>query len=212
MQDKQLYKITIALAGIAQAASLVKELAQTGKADDVAWQASIYSLFQTDPPDIMAIYGNNMDGIKWGLEKLIDQMQTPTVLPQTRYMLGMMRLQKKISRSEKMLRVLSTRLDQTKKQVEYFSLTHPTVISNLADIYLNTISTFRFRIIIWGNQRILNASENMEKIRALLLAGVRASVLWRQVGGSRLQLIFSRAKICNMAKKILAGLEQTTIN
>jgi high frequency lysogenization protein len=210
VQDKKLYKITLALAGIAQAASLVKELAQTGKADDIAWEASIYSLFQTDPPDMMAVYGDKLENIKWGLEKLIAQLETPTVLPQTRYMLGMMRLQKKISRSQKMLDLLSRRMDQAKKQVDYFSLLHPTVISNLADIYLKTISTFKFRIIIWGNQRVLTASENMEKIRALLLAGVRSSVLWRQVGGSRLQLIFSRAKISSMSKKILAGLQQPT--
>ncbi|HSW94461.1 MAG TPA: high frequency lysogenization protein HflD [Gammaproteobacteria bacterium] len=209
MQDKQLYKITLALAGITQAASLVKDLAQTGKADDAAWQASIYSLFQTDPPDVMAVYGNHPDGIKLGLQNLIAQMESQTVLPQTRYMLGMMRLQKKISHSKKMLHLLSSRLNQTKKQVDYFSLTHPTVISNLADIYQSTISAFRFRIIIWGNQRILTASENMEKIRALLLAGVRSSVLWRQLGGSRLQLIFSRRKISGMAKKILAGLPNT---
>ncbi|HSW69356.1 MAG TPA: high frequency lysogenization protein HflD [Gammaproteobacteria bacterium] len=207
MQDKQLYNITIALAGVAQAASLVKELAQTGKLDDDAYQTSIYSIFQTDAPDLPAVYGG-LEKIKFGLEKLILMLDPPTLLVQTRYMLSLMRLQKKITRSSKMMRLLSKRLDQTKKQVEYFSLLHPTVITNLADIYLNIISLFRFRIIVWGNQRILIAPENMKKIRALLLAGVRSSVLWRQMGGSRFQLIFSRAKIRDMAKKILTELGQ----
>ena len=208
LQEKQLYQITLALAGITQAASLIKELAQTGKTDEAAWQTSIYSVFQTNPPDIMAVYHDNLDGIKWGLEKLIAQMETPTVLMQSRYMLAIMRLQKKISRSGNVLKMLTTRLEQAQKQVDYFSLLHPMVIANLADIYINIIRTLRFRIIIFGNKRILTTPETMEKIRALLLAGVRSSVLWRQVGGSRLQLIFSRAKISAMAKKILAGFTQ----
>lgn len=123
---------------------------------------------------------------------------------QARYMLSLIHLQKKISRSPHILQTLSRRILQTKKQVEYFSLTHPTVIANLADTYLSTISPFKFRVIIWGSQRLLSVNENMEKIRALLLAGIRSSVLWRQMGGSRFQLVFSRAKIKAMAEKILA--------
>ncbi len=204
VQEKQLYNITIALAGIAQAASLVKELAEAGKTDEIAFQSSINSIFQMNPPDTLSVFGGDLQGIKFGLEKLISVLEPPTVLVQTRYMLAIIRLQKKISSSSAIMRLLTQRLDQAKKQVEYFSLLHPTVLANLADIYLAIISTFKFRIIIWGNQRILTAPDNMIKIRALLLAGIRASVLWRQVGGSRFQLIFSRAKISNMARKILA--------
>lgn len=210
LQDSTLYKTTIALAGIVQAACLVKELAQTGKIDEAAYRSSIDSIFQTHPKDVLAVYGGNLEGIKFGLENLIALLSLSSVSTEARYMLGLMRLQKKISHSNKTLELLSQRLDQAKKQVEYFSLLHPTVISNLADIYLNTISTFKFRIIIWGGQRILTAPENMEKIRAVLLAGIRASVLWRQVGGSRLQLIFSRAKISRMAKQILSTFENKT--
>lgn len=209
MQEKQLYNITIALAGIVQAACLVKDLAQTGKMDEAAYQISINSIFQMNPPDVLAVYGGNLEGVRLGLEKLIPLLEISKVSIEARYMLGLMRLQKKISGSPKSMRLLSQRLEQAKKQVDYFSLLHPTVISNLADIYLNTISPFKFRIIIWGSQRILTAPENMEKIRALLLAGIRASVLWRQVGGSRLQLLFSRGKLSKMAKKILTDFGKT---
>jgi high frequency lysogenization protein len=122
-------------------------------------------------------------------------------------MLSLMHLQKKLSRSPKMLTTLTQRLRQTQKQVDYFTLTHPTVITNLSDIYLNTISTFKFRIIILGSQRVLHARENMDKVRALLLAGVRAAVLWKQVGGSRIQILFSRTKIKAAAEKILQQIE-----
>ncbi|MGL4984757.1 MAG: DUF489 family protein [Plesiomonas sp.] len=38
------------------------------------------------------------------------------------------------------------------------------------------------------------------------MAGIRAAVLWRQVGGSRLQLVFSRGKLAEQAKRMLAEL------
>lgn len=203
-----LYNTTIALAGIAQAVSLVRELAQTGKTDEAAFESSIYSIFQTDPKNVISVYGN-LSGVKLGVEKLIytfshDPGQSRSLM---RYIMSLIHLQKKISRSSALQQKLRQRLHQTKKQVEYFNLTHPTVISNLADIYLSTISNFRFRVMIWGNARILNTAEVMEKIRALLLAGIRSAVLWRQTGGSRLQLFFSRAKIKSMLEQILADIK-----
>lgn len=207
MQDK-FYKTTLALAGMVQTVSLVRELAQTGKMNETAFQASIHSIFQTNPEDIMSIY-NGPSGIKLGLEKLIQLFSSPSnsAKPIMRYTLSLMHLQKKVSRSSKIVNQLTQHINQVQKQVDYFHLTHPTVIANLADAYLNTISTFKFRIIVWGSQRSLSVTENMDKIRALLLAGIRSSVLWRQVGGSRFQLLFSRAKIKATAEKILANIE-----
>ena len=41
---------------------------------------------------------------------------------------------------------------------------------------------------------------------ATQLAGIRAAVLWHQVGGGRLQLMFSRNRLTTQAKQILAHL------
>lgn len=196
---------TIGLAGLTQAVSLIKELAQTGKLDDSAYQASIHSIFQTNPENALAVFGD-LHHIRYGLEKLLHVFneKSDSARTTTHYMLSLMNLQKKISNSPKTLQLLTQRLQQAKKQADYFSITHPSVIANLADIYMNTISTFGFRFLVLGNQRVLGAHENMEKIRALLLAAVRSSVLWRQTGGSRLQLIFSRNKIKLTAENMLA--------
>lgn len=207
MQDKD-YKTTLALAGIVQSVNLVRELAQTGKIDEKNYETCIYSIFQTDAADIPSIYGD-IKNLKPGLEKLtqlFERNDSSRLL--MRYLLSILYLQKKITRSSKLTGQLTQRINQIKKQVEYFSLLHPTVISNLADAYLTTINIFKFRIIIWGSQRSLSVTENMDKIRALLLAGIRSAVLWQQVGGSRLQLLFSRKKIKAMATQILLDIER----
>lgn len=207
------YNTTIALAGIIQAVSLVREVAQTGKINEAAYQASIYSIFQTEPNNIASVY-QDLSGVKLGLEKLVHifSARTDTTRTLMRYTLSLVHLQRKISRSPKTLLQITQRINQVKKQVDYFHLTHPTVIANLADSYMNTISAFKFRIIIWGSQRSLSTTDNMDKIRALLFAGIRSAVLWRQTGGSRLQLLFFRAKIKATAEKIVKEIERTQLN
>jgi len=206
VQDR-LDNITIALAGMLQAITLIRELTQTGKLQESAFKASLHSIFQTQPRDILSVYGG-LPGIQLGLTNVIQFASKEAKDPlQNRYLLSLIHLQKKLAYSPKTLKILADRLKQVQKQVDYFSLTHPTVIANLADIYQTTMSAFRFRIIMLGNQRILNVRENMDKVRALLLAGIRSAVLWRQMGGSRLQLLFSRAKLKIAAEKILSQIE-----
>lgn len=204
MEDKKITEITIALAGIAQSIGLIREIAQKGKVDSDIFETSIQSIFETEPKNVVSVFGN-IQSLQLGLEKLTGILQANTDHSRlnARYMLSMMRLQRKISRNPSMLNTLADRIQQTKKQVEYFSLTHPTVIANLADTYINAITPFRFRFFLLGNQKMLGIHENMEKIRALLLAALRSAVLWRQLGGSRLQLLFSRAKIATRAAQLL---------
>jgi high frequency lysogenization protein len=199
---------TIALAGIVQAVSLVKDLAHTGQFEENAFKTSLHSIFSTHPEEAISVFGEIKD-LEWGLEKLIYILDNKSDQARliTRYMLSLMNLQKKISRSPLLLTTLTKRIQQVKKQVDYFSITHPTVIGNLADIYVNTVSSLRLRFFIVGNQQMLNKHDTMNKIRALLLAAVRASVLWRQMGGSRFHLLFSREKIKHTAETLLKELK-----
>lgn len=205
VKDNNLHDITLALAGMIQSTSLASEFAQTGKLDDDAFQVCIHSIFQTNPRDVNEVFGGK-EKLKIGLQKLVDLFNTTSLKTrsQMKYLVSLIQMQKKIMNNSRIQNDLQKRIDQAKKQAEYFSLTHPTVISNLADIYINAISTFNFRVLMWGHQRVLGVNENMEKIRALLLAGIRSTVLWRQVGGSRLHLLFSRSKMKDIAEKVLA--------
>ena len=51
---------------------------------------------------------------------------------------------------------------------------------------------------------VVNAVEQnvQDKIRACLLAGIRSAVLWRQVGGSKWQLLFHRKKLVQAARQL----------
>ena len=81
------------------------------------------------------------------------------------------------------------------QQADIFDPTHDNVIASLADIYTGTISTFSFRIQVNGDYQYLQQARIGNQIRVLLFAGIRSAILWRQLGGSRLQIIIKRKKI-----------------
>jgi high frequency lysogenization protein len=75
----------------------------------------------------------------------------------------------------------------------------------LAELYANTLSRLQPRIMVEGNPVFLQQSAQVDRIRALLMAAVRAAVLWRQLGGNQLSLIFRRRQYAMLARGLLAA-------
>jgi len=111
-------------------------------------------------------------------------------------------LQKQLGQNREMLNTIRIGITKAQTQAEHFGVMHENVLANLADIYHSTISTLQPRIMINGDQQHLGNQTVVNKIRALLLAGIRASLLWRQCGGSRWHLILSRKKLQDEAKRL----------
>ena len=193
-----------ALAGIFQAAALVERLARTGQLTDEDMTPSIHSVFVTKPDSVEDIYQGyesltlGRQTLKNVLERQSDAIQGDTV----RYALTLIHLERKLSRNGNRMQEISQRLSRAGDQVSHFGLLHENVIANLAGIYLDTISTFRTRVQVSGDLRHLQIKSNAEKIRALLLAGIRSAILWRQTGGSRWQLLFNRRKLLDGLKQL----------
>jgi len=98
------------------------------------------------------------------------------------------------------------KLKIAQNQQEHFGIMHENVIANLADIYQQSISTIQPRLMINGEQVYLSSPEIINKIRALLLAGIRSTMLWRQCGGNRLKFLMYRGKIRDELKFLLSEL------
>jgi len=197
---------TKALAGIFQAACCVRDIAMQGHCDPDAYLACIKSVFTLDAPSVNAVYGE-VENLSVGLEALVKifdaEKRQKSDVDISHYLISLLILERKLSKNKHVLQRLRGRIEFASTQADYFHDTHPTVIANLADTYLHTLSKFAFRIRINGRPEHLKVGENLEKIRALLLAGIRSAVLWRQLGGSRTQLIFSRTSMVKAARDML---------
>ncbi len=197
----------MALAGVYQSISLVQQVARTGSMDDDPFAATIQSLFQIDSESTEAVFGG-WRNLRRGLTTLCTQLNRENRdVELTRYAVCLLFLERKLVRRNDLMQIIAQGVEGATTQVEYFSTTHSCVVANLADIYLKTVSTLSPRIMVTGTPQHLNNPENANRIRALLLAGLRSTVLWRQLGGSRLQLLLFRTRILASAEKALAELE-----
>ncbi len=202
--SKNLRETTLALAGVVQAALLVEQVAKTGYVQTDAYKCSIDSLLDLNPSSTLAVYGGDVQNLRSGLEGLRDMLAGQHKHQEAlRYALGALHLQKKLAGRKDMLNVVASRINQANNQAEHFSSTHENVIANLANLYSETISTFRFRIQVMGDYNYLQQTRIANQIRALLLAAIRSAMLWRQLGGSRLQLLLKRKAILHCVEELL---------
>lgn len=197
----------IALAGMFQAAYLTNQIAHNGIADASAMDASIYSLFQIDAKSVSAVYGG-IENTRLGLQKLEKEMVSINLKgPEiARYVLTLMLLEQKLSKNPAMLKKIADAIELATARLDHFPMLHSNIIALLADVYASTISTLQPRIMVNGEPAHLQNTDNANKIRALLLAGIRSAMLWRQCGGSRIKLLISRRKTIEQAKQLLKNL------
>lgn len=210
MSFKTITYQTIGLAGIAQATYLVHQLATTGKADKEVLQASLNSLLVLEVDNPVDIYGG-LAGLKVGLEQLNSQLSSHKITnpDQARYAASLVYLESKFADDAEMQTKVHNKIKMAQRQSEHFGVSHENVIANLADIYHSTISSINPRIMVNGDQSYLSSPDVINKIRALLLAGIRSAMLWKQCGGSRWRFIFFRRKIQIEAEFLLSEIEKS---
>ncbi|WP_226020119.1 high frequency lysogenization protein HflD [Serratia symbiotica] len=204
---KNYYDITLAIAGISQSARLVQQLAHQGQCDRKALHTSLSSLLQMDSPSTLAVFGGEERKLKVGLETLMAVLNVSNKgagAELTRYTLSLMVLERKLHANKQAMQTLGDRLSQLDRQLAHFDLESDTIISALAGMYVDVVSPLGPRIQVIGSSAILQNPQVQSKVRAVLLAGIRAAVLWQQVGGSRLQLMFSRHRLLKQAQNIIA--------
>lgn len=194
---------TMAFAGICQAAYLVQKVARDGTCDEASLRESLQSVLVTNPKLPLEVFGSHL-AIRDGYRALVEQLgadgsQKNAEL--TRYVVSLIALERKLAKRKDILNMLGERIGQIGRQQQHFDLLDEQILANMANIYSDLISPIGPRIQIAGTPLFLQQPLVQHKVRALLLAGIRAVVLWRQLGGSRTQIIFARKKMVELAKR-----------
>ena len=65
---KNYYDITLALAGVCQAARLVQQLAHQGHCDSDALHVSLNSIIDLDPESTLAVFGGSEANLRLGVQ------------------------------------------------------------------------------------------------------------------------------------------------
>ncbi|MDX8410450.1 MAG: high frequency lysogenization protein HflD [Mariprofundaceae bacterium] len=196
----------IALAGIIQAAYLVQSIARRGTVSEPEMQVLIESLFADEAENAAALYGS-VEHVRNGL-RIAQTLLSGNAMEQSKelltYVVQLMALERKLAKHPDMLAHIARGMQHARTQVQHFPHTHESVLANLADMYGQTVSQLAPRIVVRGKPIYLKQKNNTERVRALLLTGIRAANLWRRHGGRWWHVLIARKRLAGVIADILA--------
>jgi high frequency lysogenization protein len=185
----------LALAGLLQALKLVRQIADTGHAEAAAERVVLDSVFRIDADSVDDVYGSAAS-LRGGLMLLRDHLTAlrgDDALPKLAK--AILQIERRFVADEGMAEHVLEGIRTLGGIAERQGSIHPDAISRLGQLYADTISHLRPKVIVQGNPHYLQQPEVVAEIRALLLASLRSAVLWRQMGGSMWDFVFSRRQM-----------------
>ena len=209
---------TLTLSAVVQSAQLVRALAHTGSAPFPAIKALIDPLFALNAPSFNTIFPDlrlARPGLEWLTVRARQRrsVENDEVLRYTRNLLLLQTklmadtdMQSRLGRRLQSMSPLSAQYSDPQRQTSTEPVgLHETERSfeALATLYQDTISTLPFRIQVQGKVEHLQDERIANRIRALLLAGIRFAVLWHQIGGRPWHLFLLRGRINRIATSML---------
>ena len=210
----------VALAAVAQSAALVSKLALHGNASQTELLASVNALLALNPRSETDIYPN-LGHLNLGLRTLDDMLslgRSPENTSLVRYTWGMLSIRNKLDMNSAMQSNIRDRLQSiqslllvpenatpwrmTETEKTDGQLQQEQTFEQLATLYQDTISTLSHRIQVHGQEDYLQNDYVSNRVRSLLLAGIRSAVLWHQLGGRRWRLILYRKRLQETASAL----------
>jgi len=196
---------TIALAGVFQCARMVSQIANKGIVDSHDLETIVRSTLNQNPSSTIAVFGN-FANLHTGLHAMTQHLSNGVVqrdMNTARYVISLLHLARKVVKRNDVLTTIANRLERVQEQVDLYGIIHENVLANLAGIYSDTISTISPKVMVTGENHHLANPQNADKIRAILLGGIRAAILWQQAKGSRWQILLRRRLFVDEARRIL---------
>ena len=201
--DSPMADRTLALAGLLQALAQVRRIAETGQANAGVLATALDSVFRIDADSPADVYGGRA-ALRPGLTLLREYFGSRLQDPQLpRLALAVIQLERRFVADQAMAEKVHEGILAQQAAAARQGSTHPDVMAALGDLYAGTLSHLRPRVLVQGNPHYLGQPAVVAEVRAVLLAAVRSAVLWRQLGGSYLDFLFSRQAMVRVVDSCL---------
>ncbi len=202
----------IALAGLSQAVRVVQHIAWKGATNDTDFKAVLASILRVDAQSAAAVYGGSFE-LSSGLRFLNHQLdpQHKDKDPEfVNLVINVISLQGQLQKNNQLMQKLGEKTNQLSGKFlnsEFYTdeALFEDLIESCSEAYKQTLSKLNNRIQVKGEPKHLKLESNQIRVRAALLAAIRACFLWRQSGGSRWHFLFNK-------KHMLEGIRQLISN
>lgn len=200
---------TIALAAVMQAVHLVHNIATQGQADEADVIPLLESLLVQDADSTEAVYGG-LSNLKTGLEQLRIQLvdhKTKHEVTQIQYAANLLRLERKLDKHSSIMDMITQDIERLPEKIEESgAINSPEVVAYLADLYKRTISNLTPFVEVHGEEIYLTNYKHANLIRALLLTGIRAAIIWKQKKGGYWRLLWQAKQLAKTTETLQASL------
>lgn len=202
LQSDRFYESNLALAGVCQAAAIVKQIARSPEYDSAALNTCIRSITITQPDNTEQVFGD-VAQLSLGFKTILSQLgnQSNKDVEITRYIANLLSIERKLTPNKKAMATLGERITNIQRQEQHLDLLDTQMLRNLDSIYTDVVSPLGRKIQVGGDPALLKREDNQYRVRSALLAGVRAAVLWRQLGGRRRHILLNRQQILKSAQQ-----------
>ena len=193
MLIKNIDEQTIALAGLYQSCYVVSNIAWKGEYNEQDFLPLTNSILQIDSTVVKDIY-IDIDNINSGFIYLKKQIigDIFTRSSETRrYIESLKILSNHLMSDQKTITLMQNLLKELEENTS--DLTTDGKAEKLSEVYQKTLSKFEPRIIVNGENKYLTDPIQASRIRTALFAGVRATLLWEQLGGSKWKLFLFKS-------------------
>ena len=182
----------LALAGLLQALTQVRQLAETGTADDARVRPIADSIFRIDSASVTAVYGNRhavARGLSLLKSYLQDEDKDETL---SKMAVTVFQLERRFMDEPSTIDAVQNGIRTLQREAHNGEDNDPDTLRKLGDLYSTTISKLKPNVMVQGNPQYLNRPDVVAEIRAMLLGALRAAVLWRQMGGTLWDFLIRR--------------------
>ncbi len=200
-QENDLDAQIVALSALLLVVDGVDSLAHKGDWPEENFLTLLPSLVRFNKDGIFAYY-DQPSRLELGRQLLLRLLQKKLSAQKMAYALQLIHVETKLRKNSQLMKLLINRLSKATQQAAHFGLVHDNLMANFAAIYSDSASQAANKVMIKGSPYFLQQTKIVNRIRALLLCGVRACALWRAYGGNRWQLIWTRRGIESRAKLI----------
>lgn len=200
----------IALAGLFQAVEQMQHCARTGEvSDQPAVDAVLEAVLRIDAASTADVFGGIAE-LRPGLTALrhhLERQMDVSRLEQARYCANLMFLERRLSAATDVAGQLATAIQLLSMERAGRPVNDPWILQRMASLYVDYVSPLGPRVMVSGEPQHLKSEDNAQRIRSLLLAGLRATVLWRQLGGRRWKLLVFRSAMLRDTEALLQRAE-----
>ena len=203
MWNDRIDEQTIALAGLYQACQIVSKIAWNGEYNEQELEPLINCIIKVDSTNTENIYLNVSkleSGLVYFRKQIVGDIFTRSSETR-RYIASLNKLSDTLMSDNSCINKIQLLLKNFSEESK--SMTTGQKSIELSSIYQQTLSKFEPRIVVNGENKFLTNENHSSRIRTALFAGVRSVILWRQLGGSKLKLLFLKGQFSKQIDKYL---------